>query len=96
MIKKALEYLVGLGEANISDVTLPDGTLQAYSDKPLQRLDSHIPMAEPVNMSTLSSFVEYIKSHVDSMADKMIIHVASPEEVLLYSQLNKKDKGSTW
>lgn len=90
MIKKALEYLVGLGEANIMHVELPDGTVQSYSDKPLQMLSPCIPMAEPVDMSTLSSLVEYIKSHIDSMADKMIIHVVSPEEVLLYSQLNKK------
>jgi len=89
MIEKALKYLVGLGEAHIQDVTLPDGTVQTYSDKPLTRL-STIPMADSINMSTLTSLVDYIKAHVDDMAPKMVIHVVSPVEVQLFSQLNRE------
>ena len=48
MIKKALEYLVELGAANVTDVTLPDGTVQTYSDKPLSRIEKHIPRADEV------------------------------------------------
>lgn len=88
MIKDALKYIVGLGEAKVQDITLPDGTVQTYSDKPLNRLSVHIPMASSIEMSTLTSLVDYIKANVDVMAEKMIIDVKSPTEVRLYSQLN--------
>lgn len=90
MIKDALKYLVSLGEAKVQDVTLPDGTVQTYSDKPLNRLSKHIPVATSIKMSTLTSLVDYIKSDVDKMAEKMIIDVSSPTEVRLYSQLNEE------
>lgn len=89
MIKKALEYLVNLGEANIRDVTLPDGTVQTYSDKPLTLLSKRISTAKCIGMSTLTSLVDYIKANIDTMADKMIVHVESPTEVSLFSQLNE-------
>lgn len=88
MIQKALEYLVHLGKATVTDVTLPDGTLQTYSDKPLYQLKKNIPLADEIHMHTLTSLVDYIKGSIDTMADRMIIEVASPEEVRLYSQLN--------
>lgn len=92
MIKQALEYLVGLGESKIKieKVTLPDGTVQVYSDKRLERLSKHIPMAKMIEVSTLTSLVDYIKAHIDSMAEKMVILVESPSEVFLFSQLNEK------
>lgn len=89
MIEKALKYLVGLGEAHVQDIKLPDGTVQTYSDKPLTRLSKHIPLADSISMSTLTSLVDYIKAHIDDMPEKMIIHVVSPEEVCLFSQLNE-------
>ena len=56
MIKEALKYIVGLGEANVHDVQLPDGGTETYSDKQLYRLEKHIDMAkEPIYMSTLTS-----------------------------------------
>ena len=90
MIRKALEYLVSLGEAHVREVKLPDGAVQAYSDKPLTRLSKHIPMAEPIEMNTLTSLVDYIRAGVDTMAEKMVIHVVSPEEVQLFSMLNEE------
>lgn len=90
MIKKALEYLIGLGEANIKEVKLPDGTVQIYSDKPLNMISKHIPRAGELHMHTLSSLVEYIKADIDSMPSKMIIHIVSPEKVRLYSQLDEE------
>lgn len=92
MIEKALRYLVGLGEAHVMDVKLPDGTVQTYSDKTLNQLEKSIPTADSIKMGTLTSLVDYIKGHIDTMADKMIIQVASPEEVCLFSQLNEKRK----
>lgn len=88
MIEKALRYLIDLGHATIRDVKLPDGTVQTYTDKPLTQLKKHHPMADSIKMSTLSSLVEYIRANIDHMADKMIIHVVSPGEVSLFSQLN--------
>ena len=88
MIKDALKYLVGLGEAHVMDVTLPDGTIQTYSDKPLNMLTTYHPRASAIKMSTLTSLVDYIKAHIDKMSAQMIVHVVSPEEVSLFSQLD--------
>lgn len=90
MIEKALKYLIGLGEANIKNVTFSDGTVQTYSDKALNMISKHIPRAEELHMHTLSSLVEYIKANIDIMAPKMIIHVENPEKVSLYSQLDEE------
>lgn len=90
MIKDALKYIVGLGDANVRDITLPDGTVQTYSDKPLNRLSKHIPYADEIKMNNLSSLVDYIKSNVDAMAPKMIVQVVSPEEVRLFSMLDEE------
>lgn len=90
MIKDAIKYIVGLGEAKVQDITLPDGTVQTYSDKPLTRLAKHIPMASEIGMRTLTGLVDYIKSNVDTMAPKMIVQVVSPEEVRLFSMLDEE------
>ena len=46
MIKEALQYIVGLSEAKVQDITLPDGTVQTYSDKSLCLLSKDIPKAD--------------------------------------------------
>lgn len=91
MIKEALQYIVGLSEAKVQDITLADGTVQTYSDKSLHRLQKHIPMVDKaIEMCTLTSLVDYIKGNIDSMSDKMIIQVVDPETVVLFSQLNEE------
>ena len=94
MIRKALEYLVGLGESKIKieKVTLPDGTEQVYSDKSLVQLSKYRPRAESIKMSTLTSLVDYIKGNIDTMAERMIVQVESPEKVYLFSQLDEDRK----
>lgn len=82
MIKKALEYIVGLKEPKILEI---NG--ETYSDTELERV-CHNPKAEAVKMTTLTSLVEYIKAGIDTMDERMIIHVESPVRVLLYSQLD--------
>ena len=82
MIKKALEYIVCMK----APVTMEIGG-QAYSDKPLERI-SYNPKATPIEMTTLTSLVEYIKANIDRMSEKMIVHVSSPECVRLYSMLD--------
>lgn len=83
MIKEALQYLVELGKAE--EHTINGDT---YSDKPLHRIDMYIPKANAIEMHTLTSLVDYIKSDVDEMSKKMIVEVASPTKVNLYSQLD--------
>lgn len=87
MIKEALKYIVGLGEAKEHSI---HG--DTYSDKELYRIDKHIPMACAIEMNTLTSLVDYIKANIDTMSDKMILQVVSPEEVRLFSQLNEQRK----
>ena len=48
----------------------------------------YIPKANAIEMHTLTSLVDYIKSDVDEMSEKMIVEVASPTKVNLYSQLD--------
>jgi len=87
MIKKALEYIVGLGEAKQTTI---HGDV--YSDKELHRVGKVIPYAKEIELSTLSSLVQYIKSNVDTMAEKMIVHVENPTTVKLFSSLDELRK----
>lgn len=86
MIKEALQYIVGLSTPTIKEICG-----ETYSDKPLHRVD-YTPLAEPIQLSTLESLVDYIKSNVDSMGanvdECMFIHVVSPTKVRMYSCLN--------
>lgn len=83
MIEKALKYIVGLKAPDIQEI---DG--QTYSDKPLHRINFN-PMAEPINLNTLSSLVDYIKSGYDKYDNlKLFVHIVSPTEVKLYSALD--------
>lgn len=82
MIKEALEYVVGLRKPEVVSIGGEN-----YSDKALQRICWN-PKAVSIQMTTLSSFVDYLKANIDEMSEKMIVHVTSPTEVLLYSQLD--------
>lgn len=68
---------------------LEDG--ETYSDRPLHRI-SYNPKAEPIEMNTLSSLVDYIKSKIDESGNDMIIHVKSPTHIEMYSQLDMERK----
>lgn len=83
MIKEALQYIVGLGEAQEHRINC-----DTYSDKPLYRIDPYYPKASAIEMHTLTSLVDYIKAKIDDMSEMMIIDVRSPEEVALYSRLD--------
>lgn len=86
MIKKAFEYIVGLSAPVVQEI---DG--ETYSDKPLNRI-SYVPRASSIEMNTLSSLIDYIKSGVDIFSEKMIIHVISPTHVSMYSALDAERK----
>lgn len=82
MIKNALEYIIGLNKPNIQEI---GG--QTYSDKELERI-SYNPKATAIEMSTLSSLIDYIKANIDEIAEHMIVHVESPTRVSFYSKLD--------
>ena len=48
MIKDALKYIVGLGEAHEHNIYG-----ETYSDKPLHRIDPYFPKAEAIELHTL-------------------------------------------
>lgn len=89
MIKEALQYIVGLKEPVVKEI---NG--HTYSDKALERI-SYIPYASAIELSTLTSLVEYIKSNTDYLPEKMLVHVVSPVHVVLCSHLNGERKRET-
>lgn len=84
-IKEALQYLVGLGCTQILDV---NG--KKFSTKEIFSVKE--PKPAPIEATTLTALVDYLKSNADKLAcEKLIIHVVSPSKVILYSPL-KDDK----
>lgn len=87
MIKNALEYLVSLGKAERHEI---GG--QQFTDKPLHLVKE--PVANELQVSTLSSLVDYLKSDfldADITSDYehvILLHIKSPTEVLALSPLN--------
>lgn len=83
MIEKALKYINSLKEPVLH---LIDG--EQYSDKPLHRI-SYNPKAEPIELNTLTSLVDYIVSEFDAH-DKLFVHVVSPTRVDVFSELDRE------
>ena len=81
--REALEYLVNEGVEKNPIVELTNGT---YSKVSLKRVCD--PVANSLVVSTLTGLVDYIKANIDKLGEKLLIHVASPTEVNLYSPLN--------
>jgi hypothetical protein len=86
-LKEALEYLVDLGNAKILDV---DGN--KYATKNIDMVIA--PTPTPIQASTLTALIDYLKSNIDAKAsEKLLIHIASPTSVSLYSELrNDKER----
>lgn len=81
--KEPLEYLVNLGEEKAPIVKTDLGL---YMKKNLTRLT--IPTATTLQVSTLTGLIDYIKSNIDYLPEKLLVHVESPCTVKLYSPLN--------
>lgn len=81
--RDALEYLVTLGEEKEPIIELNQGTFSTVS---LNRVTE--PKARSLSISTLTGFVDYIKSNIDAINTKLLIHVVSPNSVRLYGPLN--------
>jgi len=88
MIKEAIQYIVGLGKAEVFD---QEGI--SYSDKQLHKIQT--PTAEFLNVSSLSGLVDYIKSDFDT-DEKFMLHVESPMEVSCFSVVNNNMKRHHW
>ncbi len=85
MLRTALKYL--MEEMSVINTAEVNG--EKFVDRPMHRI-SWNPKASAVQMNTLSSLVDYIKSGVDFMQDAMIIHVQSPTKVSMYSALDNE------
>ncbi|WP_039242509.1 hypothetical protein [Clostridium botulinum] len=83
MNREALEYLVGLGEEKEILVETKQGV---FTTRNLRRVE--MPRAETLTVSTLTGFVDYIKSNIDMLPEHLLIQVKSHDEVRLYSPLN--------
>lgn len=81
--QEALKYLVNLGEEKDPIVMLDQGT---FTQASLSRVKEA--KASVLTVSTLTGLVDYIKSDLDKLPEKLLIQVISPREVALYSPLN--------
>lgn len=84
MIKDAIQYIVKLGKRETVEV---DGL--KYTTDSLDLIQT--PIAKAMEVTTLRGLVDYIKSNADKKAsDKLIIHIKSPSQVVLRSELNNQ------
>lgn len=85
MIKTALEYIVGMGKAEIHEI---DG--KQYSDKDLFRVTEKEQLVKPLQISTLTGLVDYIKTNPDKISNltEIMILVNSESSVTVMSNCN--------
>ena len=88
--KEALQYVVGLGKAEIIEVNGHN-----YSTVALERVTNPTPAA--LKATTLTSMIDYIKSKMDKkVSEKLLIHVVSPSKVVLQSELRADEMRETY
>lgn len=90
MIKEALQYITDLKEAAMSPKVLEING-RTYCDRRLNPYDKE-PLAQPIQASTLTALVDYIKNCSGELRSGMICHVESPVKVSLYSGLTQERK----
>lgn len=90
MIREAMQFLTKLKEEAMEPKVVEING-KTYCDKDLTRYDEE-PMAKQVEASTLTALVDYIKNCSGELRESMVIHVASPTTVYLYSGLTKERK----
>lgn len=83
LTKEALSYLM----EEQSKPTFAEVNGQTYSDKRMHRI-IHNPKADPIEMNTLSSLIDYIKAGIDVIKFPAVIHIQSPTRVELYTTLD--------
>lgn len=84
-IKDAIEFIAEMAvQAEKPEVLEIDG--KTYCTSKLARYDEES-MASPITATTLTSLVDYIRENREELRERMIIQVADPSTVLLYSGL---------
>jgi hypothetical protein len=86
MIKEALQYIIGIQQPRIEEI---NGKSYYFSNgHPFQVDDCR--SCEPIELSTLTSLVEFINEKLDEQihSKKLIVHVESETGVRLISQFN--------
>lgn len=85
MIRSAIDKILELANPNIITIYNDE-----YSDKKLVRIDREL-RAEPLEVATLSSLVDYLlcyRDHFKLKPEQYLIHVLSPTRVELVSSLD--------
>lgn len=90
MLKEAMQFLTNLKEEAMKPQVVEIAG-KTYCDKKLTRYDEE-PMASPITASTMTAMVDYIKSCGEELRESMVVHVVSPNLVMLYSGLTKERK----
>lgn len=95
MIKEALQYIVGL-----SDIKTITHNNEVYADRQLHRVPNEIECPEPLEVNTLSGFMDYVAANEGYAAkgadDPLYIQIVSPTDVRLVSILNADNKRFTY
>ena len=87
MIKDALQYVIELSQKRVENI---DGKYFYFQDG-VPYLVNKCRKCETLQLSTLTSLIEYIKQGLDKnsfKSDRMVIHVVSETEVRLITELN--------
>lgn len=82
--KEALEYLVKLG---YEEETLVETNKGLFSKVPLKRVE--FPKTETLQVSNLTSIIDFLKTNIDNVLEKILIQVVSPSEVRLLTRINQ-------
>ncbi|MBV4417173.1 hypothetical protein [Clostridium tyrobutyricum] len=85
--REALEYLVGLGETKVLEI---DG--KKFTTKQIYNVQDPVP--GKLQVTTLTALVDYIKNgavDVNKYGDERLVHVVSPNRVIVHSML-REDK----
>lgn len=88
MIKEAIQYIVGLGNTRIENIGE-----EIYSTQQLARVKQAV--AAEIEVRSLSGLVEYLQSKFDGER-KLMVHVASPTEVVAFDTLNRDKNRSEY
>lgn len=89
MIKGALQYFLDQCKPDVREI---NG--ETYSNKGYAKVVKE-PYADAFVLTTLSGLVEYIKSGVDAMKGTMFVHVVTPTDIEVFSQLDSDRKRET-
>jgi hypothetical protein len=93
MIREALQYIVGMSKPEIVNI---DG--KQYSDRELFRANEKENLVKPLQISTLTGLVDYIKVNPDKISEKteIMILVNSESSVTVMSNYNDDAERHTY